>query len=409
MTDTTSTLDAIDLSDHDAFVDHVPHEWFAELRRNDPVHWNAERDGGLGFWAVTRYDDIRTVHRDVETYSSELGGTSLEDLDDEQIKARKSMLDMDPPRHDELRGLIARRFTPRAVHVWEDQVRTVVNRVLDTALPKGEMDFVHEISSEIPMQIFAEILGVPQEERREIIEIGDRLLGNQDPEFAVTETADEHRNLPFSHPAALEMFEFGRRLAADRRKHPGNDIITQLAFEPLTQQEFDTYFVLLATAGNETTRHTITHGLLALLEFPEEMERLRNDPELGKSAAEEMLRWATPVHHFRRTAAVDTELAGTQIKAGDKVTTWFVSGNFDESVFEDPHRFDIGRTPNRHMAFGPGGIHHCMGAHLAKMEVRITFEELLKRSADIELLGPPERLRSNFFNGIKRLPVRVTQ
>ena len=409
MTDTTSTLDAIDLSDHDAFVDHVPHEWFAELRRNDPVHWNAERDGGRGFWAVTRYDDIRTVHRDVETYSSELGGTSLEDLDDEQIKARKSMLDMDPPRHDELRGLIARRFTPRAVHVWEDQVRTVVNRVLDTALPKGEMDFVHEISSEIPMQIFAEILGVPQDERREIIEIGDRLLGNQDPEFAVTETADEHRNLPFSHPAALEMFEFGRRLAADRRKHPGNDIITQLAFEPLTQQEFDTYFVLLATAGNETTRHTITHGLLALLEFPEEMERLRSDPELGKSAAEEMLRWATPVHHFRRTAAVDTELAGTQIKAGDKVTTWFVSGNFDESVFEDPHRFDIGRTPNRHMAFGPGGIHHCMGAHLAKMEVRITFEELLKRSADIELLAPPERLRSNFFNGIKRLAVRVTQ
>jgi cytochrome P450 len=409
MTDTTTTLDAIDLSDHDAFVDHVPHEWFGELRRNDPVHWNDEPGGGRGFWAVTRYDDIRHVHRDVETFSSELGGTSLEDLDEEQVKARKSMLDMDPPRHDELRGLIARRFTPRAVHVWEDQVRTVVNQVLDTALPKGEMDFVHEISSEIPMQIFAEILGVPQEERREIIEIGDRLLGNQDPEFAVTETADEHRNLPFSHPAALEMFEFGRRLAADRRKHPGNDIITQLAFEPLTQQEFDTYFVLLATAGNETTRHTITHGLLALVEFPEEMERLRNDPELGKSAAEEMLRWATPVHHFRRTAAVDTELGGTQIKAGDKVTTWFVSGNFDESVFEDPHRFDIGRTPNRHMAFGPGGIHHCMGAHLAKMEVRITFEELLKRSTDIELLGPPERLRSNFFNGIKRLPVRVTQ
>ena len=404
----TLTLDAIDLSDHDAFVDHVPHEWFRYLRQNDPVHWNDETDG-RGFWAVTRYEDIRHVHRDVETYSSELGGTSLEDLDEEQIEARKSMLDMDPPRHDELRGLIARRFTPRAVHVWEEQIRTVVNAVLDTALPMGEFDFVREISSEIPMQIFAEILGVPQDERREIIEIGDRLLGNQDPEFAVTETADEHRNLPFSHPAALEMFEFGRRLAADRRKHPKNDIITQLAFEPLTQREFDTYFVLLATAGNETTRHTITHGLLALLEFPEEMERLRSEPELAKSAAEEMLRWATPVHHFRRTVAKDTELAGTPLKAGDKLTTWFVSGNFDEAVFEDPHRFDIGRTPNRHMAFGPGGIHHCMGAHLAKLEIRITFEELLKRSADIELLGPPDRLRSNFFNGIKRLPVRVTQ
>jgi cytochrome P450 len=404
----TLTLDAIDLSDHDAFVDHVPHEWFRYLRQNDPVHWNDETDG-RGFWAVTRYEDIRHVHRDVETYSSELGGTSLEDLDEEQIEARKSMLDMDPPRHDELRGLIARRFTPRAVHVWEEQIRTVVNAVLDTALPMGEFDFVREISSEIPMQIFAEILGVPQDERREIIEIGDRLLGNQDPEFAVTETADEHRNLPFSHPAALEMFEFGRRLAADRRKHPKNDIITQLAFEPLAQREFDTYFVLLATAGNETTRHTITHGLLALLEFPEEMERLRSEPELAKSAAEEKLRWATPVHHFRRTVAKDTELAGTPLKAGDKLTTWFVSGNFDEAVFEDPHRFDIGRTPNRHMAFGPGGIHHCMGAHLAKLEIRITFEELLKRSADIELLGPPERLRSNFFNGIKRLPVRVTQ
>ena len=404
----TLTLDAIDLSDHDAFVDHVPHEWFRYLRQNDPVHWNDETDG-RGFWAVTRYEDIRHVHRDVETYSSELGGTSLEDLDEEQIEARKSMIDMDPPRHDELRGLIARRFTPRAVHVWEEQIRTVVNAVLDTALPMGEFDFVREISSEIPMQIFAEILGVPQDERREIIEIGDRLLGNQDPEFAVTETADEHRNLPFSHPAALEMFEFGRRLAADRRKHPKNDIITQLAFEPLTQREFDTYFVLLATAGNETTRHTITHGLLALLEFPEEMERLRSEPELAKSAAEEMLRWATPVHHFRRTVAKDTELAGTPLKPGDKLTTWFVSGNFDEAVFEDPHRFDIGRTPNRHMAFGPGGIHHCMGAHLAKLEIRITFEELLKRSADIELLGPPERLRSNFFNGIKRLPVRVTQ
>jgi cytochrome P450 len=225
----------------------------------------------------------------------------------------------------------------------------------------------------------------------------------------VTETADEHRTLPFSHPAALEMFEFGRRLAAQRRKDPKNDIITQLAFEPLTQQEFDTYFVLLATAGNETTRHTITHGLLALLEFPDEMERLRADASLGRTATEEMLRWATPVHHFRRTAAVDTELGGTQIKAGDKVTTWFVSGNRDEAVFEQADRFDVGRTPNRHMAFGPGGIHHCMGAHLAKMEIQIAFEELLSRSASIELTGPPERLRSNFFNGIKRLPVKVTQ
>jgi cytochrome P450 len=396
----------IDLSDHDAFVEAVPHEAFAALREHDPVHWNPEPDGP-GFWAVTRYGDIRAVHRDVATYSSEIGGTSLEDLEPEYIEARKSMIDMDPPRHDELRGLIARRFTPRAVGVWEEQVRTVTREVLDRALPMGEFDFVAEIASEIPMQVFAEILGVPQDERRVIIEIGDRLLGNADPEYAVPPD-DAHRHLPFSSPAALEMFEFGRRLAAQRRKDPRNDIITQLAFEPLTQQEFDVYFVLLATAGNETTRHTITHGLLGLLEHPEEIARLRDDPSLGRSAAEEMLRWATPVHHFRRTAAVDTELGGTEIKAGDKVTTWFVSGNRDETVFEDPYRFDVARTPNPHMAFGPGGIHHCMGAHLAKMEVRIAFEELLSRTDRIELTGPPERLRSNFFNGIKRLPVRVT-
>src|ERR1700742_4317788 len=207
------------------------------------------------------------------------------------------------------------------------------------------------------------------------------------------------------------MFEFGRRLAAQPRKEPRDDIITQLAFEPLTQREFDVYFVLLATAGNETTRHTITHGLLALLEHPDELERLRaagDDLALRRSAAEEMLRWATPVHHFRRTATVDTELNGTAIAAGDKVTTWYVSGNRDEEVFEDAGRFDITRTPNKHMAFGPGGIHHCMGAHLAKLEIRIAFEELLARVDTIELAGTPERLRSNFFHGIKRLPVRVS-
>lgn len=400
------TTDFIDLSDHDAFVDAVPHEAFAALRREDPVHWNPEPDG-RGFWAVTRYEDIRHVHRNVDVFSSELGGTSLEDLDPEHVEARKSMIDMDPPRHDQLRGLINRRFTPRAVTVWEEQVRRVTREVLDEGLPKGEFDFVREISSEIPMQVFAEILGIPQDERRVIIEIGDRLLGNQDPEYKVVDD-DAHRHLPFSSPAALEMFEFGRRLAADRRKHPKDDIITQLAFEPLTQQEFDTYFVLLATAGNETTRHTITHGLLALLEHPDELARLREDPSLGRTAAEEMLRWATPVHHFRRTARVDTELAGTDIKAGDKLTTWFVSGNRDETVFDEPDRFDVGRSPNPHMAFGPGGIHHCLGAHLAKMEIRIAFEELLSRDLDIELAGRPERLRSNFFNGIKRLPVRVT-
>ncbi len=317
------------------------------------------------------------------------------------------MIDTDPPRHTELRKLIARRFTSRAVKVWEEAVRTVCDRVLNEALPKGEFDFVEEISSEIPMQVFAEILGVPQDDRRYIVEMGDRILGNQDPEYAQP-PEDAHRTLPFSSPVALEMFEFGRKLAAARRENPSDDIVSLLVDSDLTQREFDVYFVLLATAGNETTRHTITHGLLALQEYPDQLERLRRDPTLYAPAADEMLRWATAVHYFRRTTTQDTELAGTRIPAGAKVTTWLTSGNRDEEYFEDPDTFDVGRYPNKHMAFGPGGIHHCLGAHLARLEVCIAFEELLKRVDGFEIMGPPERLRSNFFNGIKRLPVRVT-
>ncbi len=407
MTDSTETvsLGEIDLSSHDAFVERVPHGWFRTLRREDPVHFNPEPDGP-GFYAVTRYADIRHVHRDFVTYSSEAGGTSLDDLEPDQIEARKSMIDTDPPRHTELRKLIARRFTSRAVMVWEEAVRTVCDRVLSGALPKGEFDFVREISSEIPMQVFAEILGVAQEDRRLIVEMGDRILGNQDPEYAQP-VEPAHRLLPFSSPVSQEMFEFGRKLADARRKNPKDDIISLLVKADLTQREFDVYFVLLATAGNETTRHTITHGLLALMEFPEQLERLRNDPSLYAPAADEMLRWATAVHYFRRTTTHDTELAGTSIPAGAKVTTWLTSGNRDEEVFENADTFDVARHPNKHLAFGPGGIHHCLGAHLARLEVRIVFEELLKRVDGIEPSGPAERLRSNFFNGIKRLPVRV--
>ena len=407
MTQRTETvpLEEIDLSSHDAFVERVPYEWFRTLRREAPVHFNPEPDGS-GFYSVTRYWDIREVHRNFAVYSSEVGGTSLEDLEPDQIEARKSMIDTDPPRHTELRKLIARRFTSRSVKVWEDAVRTVCDRVLTEALPKDEFDFVHEVSSEIPMQVFAEILGVPQEDRRLIVDMGDRILGNQDPEYAQP-VEDAHRLLPFSSPVALEMFEFGRKLAAARRENPADDIISVLVKADLTQREFDVYFVLLATAGNETTRHTITHGLLALLEYPDQLERLRRDPSLYAPAAEEMLRWATAVHYFRRTTTQDTQLAGTKIPAGAKVATWLVSGNRDEEVFENPDTFDVGRTPNKQMAFGPGGIHHCLGAHLARMEVRVVLEEMLKRVDGFELTGKPERLRSNFFNGIKRMPVRV--
>jgi cytochrome P450 len=404
-------LEDVDLADHDNFVERVPHDMFALLRREDPVHFQHEPDGP-GFWCVTRYDDINAVHRDWETFSSELGGTSLQDLEPEHIEARKSMIDMDPPRHNQLRALVNKGFTPRAVRAYEEKIRELIRGILDDALPRGEFDFVEHVAAELPMRVFAEMLGAPQEDRRHIVELGDKLLGNTDPEFADPEELERHRHLPFSSPVALEMFEYGRKLAAERRAHPRDDIITKLVQaqidgEPLTQREFDVYFLLLATAGNETTRHTISHGLLALIEFPDQLERLRREPDLYATAAEEMLRWATPVHHFRRTVTKDVQFGGKLLRRGDKVTTWFTSGNRDEEYFVGGDRFDVSRAPNPHMTFGPGGVHFCLGAHLARLEVRVVFEELVPRLRSVELAGRADRLRSNFFNGIKRLPIRV--
>jgi cytochrome P450 len=406
------TLDDVDLADHDNFAEAVPHEMFALLRREDPVHWQGEPEG-TGFWCVTKHEDIHLVHRDWETYSSERGGSSLQDLDPDQIEARKSMIDMDPPRHNELRAIVNREFTPRAVRRYEDQIRELFRSILDDALEKREFDFVADVAAELPMRVFAEMLGAPDEDRRYLVELGDRMLGYTDPEYAVSEEELERsRHLPFSNPAALEMFEYGRKLADARRREPRDDIVTKLVAaeidgEPLSQREFDVYFLLLAVAGNETTRHSISQGLLALLEHPDQLERLRADPGLSATATEEILRWATPVHHFRRTATRDLELRGKTIREGDKVTTWFTSGNRDEEVFEEPDRFDVGRDPNPHVTFGPGGVHFCMGGHLATLEVRIAFEELVPRVREVELAGPVERLRSNFFNGIKRMPVTV--
>jgi cytochrome P450 len=397
--------DMIDLSDPDSFAGGPPYDAFAALRREDPIHFNPEEDGP-GFWAVTRWEDIRTVHRDAATYSSELGGITLEDPTPEDMTNRRLLIDHDPPRHDELRAIVNRRFTPRAVQEWTDQVHETAVETIDRAIPLGEFDFVEHVSSEIPMRVIASMLGIPKENRREVVELGNRILGSQDPEFELA--PDEFDStLPLASPVALEFFEFGHRIAEVRRENPGDDVLSQLLAADLTPREFDLYFLLLAVAGNETARHTMTHGLMALIEFPEQRERLRENPALGASASEEMLRWATPIHYFRRTATCDTELAGVPIAAGDKVVTWLTSGNRDESVFDSPEQFEIDRDPNPQIAFGPGGIHHCLGAHLARLEIRITFEELLARDVSFELTAPPERLRSNVFNGIKRLPVSV--
>ena len=407
-------LDQVDLTDHERFADHVPHEMFLTLRREDPVHWQEEADG-TGFWAVTRHADITHVHKEWEVFSSERGGTSLQDLDPEDVEARKSMLDMDPPPHNKLRAIVNRDFTSRAVRVFEERIRSLIRGILDDAIERERVDFVADVSAELPMRVFAEMLGAPPADHRYLVELGDKLLGQDDPEYAIDpEVVKANRHLPFSNPAALEMFEYGRKLAEERRRAPREDIVTKLVEaeidgRPLTQQEYDVYFLLLAVAGNETTRHSISHGVLALLEHPDQLERLRepDHDRLFHHAAGELLRWATPVHHFRRTATRETELGGRRIAEDDKVVTWFISGNFDDEAFDDPYRFDVGRHPNRQMTFGPGGPHFCTGAHLARLEIQIVFEELVERVGELELTGPVERLQSNAFNGIKRMPVRI--
>ena len=410
-----TALAGIDLVNPDNYVERIPFEWFDELRHRAPVVWHEEAEPNRGFWAVTRYDDLVAVHMDWQTYSSEIGAVALEELDERQLEIRKTMLETDPPRHRELRNVCNKRFSARAVGAYEDFIRDVARRVLDRALAKGEFDFVSEIARELPIRFLCAIFEVPQEDAPQLIAWGDRMIGNQDPDFAdvVVDLGDteEYRYLPFRSPAALEVFAYADRMRDQRLEEPADDIINALTVAQsegvLNEQEFHNYFSLLMIAGNETTRHTISHGMQALIEHPDQLELLRRDPSIMPTAVEEILRWATPVMHFRRTAAHDTELRGQRIRAGEKVVTWYISANRDETIFADPHRLDLTRQPNEHVTFGPGGPHFCLGAHLARLETKILFQELLPRLRSIELTGPVERMRSNFVNGIKRMPVRV--
>ena len=412
-------LDDVDLTDLSVWEERVPYDWFALLRNEAPLFWQEEHDG-RGFWVFTRYDDVLAMAKDWQTYSSEVGGTSLQDLTPEEVELRKSMIDTDPPAHTRLRALVNKGFTPRVVNTYEERIRGLARGILEQAFVETEFDWVEKVASEIPMWVFSEIMGLPVEDRRLLISLSDKILGNTDPEIVGEEYVQERalhdpelRKLPFSSPFSLDLIEFGRRLGEARRAEPRDDITTKLVEAEvdgsrLSEHEFGLFFILLTTAGNETTRHTITLGLIDLLAHPDERARLVADPSLAGSAADEILRRAHPVHHFRRTATRDVTAHGRRIKAGDKVTMWFGAGNYDEQKFPDPYRFDVGRTPNRHLTFGLGGPHFCLGAHLAKLEVKVWIEEMIPYFDRIELTGPPARLRSNFFNAIKRLPVRVT-
>ncbi|MBZ4321436.1 cytochrome P450 [Streptomyces sp. SCA2-4] len=411
-------LEEVDLTELGRFVDGVtPWRMFHTLRREDPVHWQPEPEPNRGFWAVTRHEDIAHVGRDPQTFTS-AGGVNLEELDDSQIAVRASMLEMDGPRHRALRQLLQKRFTPRALAVYGTYLRALTATTLDAALPKKHFDFVHEIAADFPITVLARLLDVCEEETRQIIDWGDRLLGNTDPDYADvlldSQESERYRDLPFRSPAAAELFAYGRELAAARRGGNGTDLVSALVNQTpsdgivMSPTDFDNYFLLLVVSANETTRHTLTHCALALIDHPDQAARLREEPSLIPGAVEECLRWASPVYHFRRTATRDTELGGKRIRAGDKVVLWYASGNRDEEAFTNPYTFDVTRQDIDHLTFGKGGPHFCLGSTLARMEIQTVLEELLPRIADVRLTGDVPRVRSNFLNGIKHLPVEVT-
>ncbi|MEX1254998.1 MAG: cytochrome P450 [Dehalococcoidia bacterium] len=412
-------LEEINLLDLDRFVEGVPFEEFALLRAEAPVYLHPEPDGGPGFWVITTYHDIVTVSQDWATYSSAQGVVGLsraerqyggDDADPEAggpaaEGAQLMMLNMDPPKHTKLRKLVNTGFTMARINRLEEAVRKVTTEILDRVADRGECDFVTTIAAELPLQVIAELMGIPQEDRHKVFDWSNRMIGSADEEF--------HSAGGGPLQASMEMFAYAEELATKRRTEPRDDLISVLLGaevdgEQLTPLEIDVFFLLLAVAGNETTRNLIAGGMIALFESPDQWQRLLDDPSLCTSAVEEMLRWVTPVMYFRRTSTHDMEVQGQQIKEGDKVSLWYISGNRDEEVFPHADQFDVGRSPNMHIAFGGGGPHNCLGLNLARLEIKVMFEELLRRMPDLEQTGPAARLRSNFINGVKHLPVKFT-
>lgn len=403
------TAAVVDIADPDLYMEGVPHDRFRRLRREQPLSFHEESDGA-GFWAVVRYQDVVEVGRDWRTFSSNSGST-LEELDEDQLAVRRSMLDLDPPAHTRIRRLVTPGFTPKVVRSYEEAFRLLTREVLSEAFPKGRFDLVEEISKQLPVVWLCRHLGIPEGDATRLIDWTDRMLGQSDPEYRESESDAQARYAPFGTVAGLEAYEYAAEWAAERRARPGDDVMSRILFaepdgEPLTDDEFKNFFTVLMIAGQEASRHSVSHGVLALMQHPDQFAEFSSHP-LQPAAVEEIIRWATPIHQFRRTATTDVEMHGEIIREGDKVTVWYASADFDESVFDRPLEFDLRREPNEHVAFGKGGPHFCLGAGLARLQVRITFEELIPMLERLRLDGPVERLRSNFINGIKHLPVAV--
>jgi cytochrome P450 len=411
-------LSDVDLVDLDRFAAGFPHAVFARLRREAPVWWHPphpKAPGGEGFWVVSRHAETLAVLRDPATFSSEGapgragGGTTLDDLP--RGLAPGVMLNMmDPPRHTALRLLVNHGFKPRTIAGLEDELRRRTRAILAAVLPRGRCDFLREVAAELPLQVIASLLDVPQADRHQIFEWTTAFVDYADRDLG--ESSDRLRE------AAAGVARYGRELIARKRVRPGDDMLSiviaaELPDERgtprrLADEELLPFLSLLLVAGSETTRNAIAGGLLALVEHPAELARLRAEPDRITGAVEEVLRWTSPTAYNRRTATRDVELGGRKLRAGDKVTHWYPSANRDERVFAEPFRFDLARAPNPHLAFGHGA-HHCLGASLARTEVRVVFEELLPRIDELELDGAVEWARSNKHTGIRHLPVRFRE
>ena len=405
-----------DLSSHDTFVSGPPHNTFKRLRDTDPLHWT-DWSEGKGFWSVTRHADILEMNRNTAVFSSE-HGIRMEDQSPEEVIARRTFQEIDPPEHMKTRIKLAKAFSKNVIEEFNQDIRELCTEILDEVLQETEFDATKSIARVLPMRMLGRILGTPEEDLPWLVEKGDVLIANTDPDFTdhvldKMET-DAYRMMPFNSPAGAELYGYAKDLMAEKQRTGDTSGILHMILQPgpdgetISETEFRNFFCLLVAAGNDTTRYSIAGGIQAMCHQPELLSQMQAGGDIWETAPDEIIRWATPALYFRRTAMSDFEMHGKTIKAGDKVLYWFSSANRDEAVFDDPFKVDLFRTPNKHLSFGQGGPHLCLGMWLARLEVRVLFQELAKRIDHIEATGPHQFLRSNFVGGIKSLPVRVT-
>jgi hypothetical protein len=410
---TDLTIDEIDFGNTELWDREDWPGMFAKLRAERPMSWHTEPGiphmavpPGPGYWSVVTYADVQHVSRHPELFISGKG-TNIPDFPPEVYEFLGSMINMDPPRHTKMRLIVNRGFTPHQVAELEQAVHERARAIVDAIAEQGACDFVDDVAAALPLQIICDMMGIPPSDYRSIYDKTNVVLGASDPEYG--------GQLTDAFTAAHDLWTYAQELRTERVANPRDDITTKIATaevegHSLTPEEFGSFFVLLVVAGNETTRNAISHGMLALTHHPDQKQRWLADFEgLAPSAVEEIIRWSTPVIHFRRTCATaDTEVGGQRITEGQKLALWYNSANRDETVFDSPYAFDLGRDPNEHLGFGGGGPHFCLGAHLARREIKVMFDELLHRLPDIEVTGEPEYLRSNFIHGIKRMRASFT-